>query len=284
MQRMIENALDWEHLPHLHGDSFTSIDCIEAGKWGWRAYTQLAPPDPSQMASGKAWSKALAVAAYQQPLVLGRYSRTLVEQTLAMRHGAAVELELRLDTDQKSWTTTTLSGPGVGSQVITHVIEHGERDIEITVQFVVPGVPKALQRPIGQYYQALYSVLYDEDESMMSTRQLALDAIKHRQKSAKPVSLGKLEKLRLALPKLVSHGGSEWRVVEAAGELIVHSTLCPHMLGPLGGSPVENGVIECPWHGYKFDIATGQQAGDGRCKLAKPPAITFDQNNNVFLG
>ena len=280
---MIENALDWEHLPHLHSDSFTSIDCIEAGKWGWRASTRLAPPDPTQMASGKTWSKALATAAWQQPLLLGRYSRTLAEQTMAMRRGAEVELELRLDSNQQSWTTTTLSGPGVGSQVITHVRERGERDIEITVQFVVPGVPKALQRPIGQYYQALYSVLYDEDESMMSGRQQALDVIKHQQKSAKPLSLGKLGKLRLALPKVITHGGRDWRIVEVAGELAVHSTLCPHMLGPLSESTVQNGVIECPWHGYKFNVVTGQQSDGGKCKLATPPVITVDQNNNVSL-
>ena len=142
---------------------------------------------------------------------------------------------------------------------------------------------KALQRPIGQYYQALYSVLYDEDESMMSGRQQALDVIKHQQKSAKPLSLGKLGKLRLALPKVITHGGRDWRIVEVAGELAVHSTLCPHMLGPLSESTVQNGVIECPWHGYKFNVVTGQQSDGGKCKLATPPVITVDQNNNVSL-
>ncbi len=37
LERMYENALDWEHLPWLHSSSFTSIECLEAGDWGWRA-------------------------------------------------------------------------------------------------------------------------------------------------------------------------------------------------------------------------------------------------------
>ena len=35
--RMYENALDWEHLPHLHGVSFSALELLDAGAWGWRA-------------------------------------------------------------------------------------------------------------------------------------------------------------------------------------------------------------------------------------------------------
>ena len=37
LERMYENALDWEHLPHLHASSFSSLQCLDAGAWGWRA-------------------------------------------------------------------------------------------------------------------------------------------------------------------------------------------------------------------------------------------------------
>ena len=37
LERMYENALDWEHLPHVHAGSFAGIECIDAGTWGWRA-------------------------------------------------------------------------------------------------------------------------------------------------------------------------------------------------------------------------------------------------------
>ncbi len=37
LERMYENALDWEHLPFVHAGSFQRIDCLDAGPWGWRA-------------------------------------------------------------------------------------------------------------------------------------------------------------------------------------------------------------------------------------------------------
>jgi nitrite reductase/ring-hydroxylating ferredoxin subunit len=39
LERMYENTLDWEHLPHVHGSSFAAIECEAAGPWGWRAHT-----------------------------------------------------------------------------------------------------------------------------------------------------------------------------------------------------------------------------------------------------
>jgi nitrite reductase/ring-hydroxylating ferredoxin subunit len=42
LDRLIENALDWEHLPHVHDGSFSSIALIEHGSRGWRADARLA--------------------------------------------------------------------------------------------------------------------------------------------------------------------------------------------------------------------------------------------------
>ena len=43
LERMHENAVDWEHLPWLHSSSFTSIRCDDAGPWGFRAEVGLQP-------------------------------------------------------------------------------------------------------------------------------------------------------------------------------------------------------------------------------------------------
>jgi hypothetical protein len=42
IERLYENALDWEHLPHLHDASFSAIRAIEHGPTGWRAEARLA--------------------------------------------------------------------------------------------------------------------------------------------------------------------------------------------------------------------------------------------------
>lgn len=41
LTRMYENALDWEHLPHLHAASFASIRLVAADATGWTAETTL---------------------------------------------------------------------------------------------------------------------------------------------------------------------------------------------------------------------------------------------------
>jgi phenylpropionate dioxygenase-like ring-hydroxylating dioxygenase large terminal subunit len=46
LDRLIENALDWEHLPHLHDSSFAGIEVIEHGSDGWRANAWLSSGEP----------------------------------------------------------------------------------------------------------------------------------------------------------------------------------------------------------------------------------------------
>ncbi|HEX7037147.1 MAG TPA: Rieske (2Fe-2S) protein [Pseudomonadales bacterium] len=37
LERLYENVLDWEHLPHVHRSEFADVRCLEAGPGGWRA-------------------------------------------------------------------------------------------------------------------------------------------------------------------------------------------------------------------------------------------------------
>ncbi|MGE0757794.1 MAG: Rieske (2Fe-2S) protein [Pirellulaceae bacterium] len=34
--------------------------------------------------------------------------------------------------------------------------------------------------------------------------------------------------------------------------------ICPHQGGPLGRGHVRGCVVTCPWHGWQFDVRTGQ--------------------------
>ena len=35
--------------------------------------------------------------------------------------------------------------------------------------------------------------------------------------------------------------------------------ICPHQGGPLGKGQLNGSVVTCPWHGWQFNVATGQQ-------------------------
>ncbi|HTO52841.1 MAG TPA: Rieske (2Fe-2S) protein [Myxococcota bacterium] len=43
VERIFENALDWERLPGLHRDSFASVRRTDSGDWGWSAWVRGAP-------------------------------------------------------------------------------------------------------------------------------------------------------------------------------------------------------------------------------------------------
>jgi nitrite reductase/ring-hydroxylating ferredoxin subunit len=45
------------------------------------------------------------------------------------------------------------------------------------------------------------------------------------------------------------------------------------MLGPLQNSDVKDGLVECPWHGYQFDVKTRECVTGQKCKLAPAPNI-----------
>ena len=43
-----------------------------------------------------------------------------------------------------------------------------------------------------------------------------------------------------------------------AGTLHALDGVCPHQGGPLGKGRLTGCVVTCPWHGWQFDVGTGQ--------------------------
>ena len=243
LERMLENALDWEHLPWLHSSSFRSIKLESHDRWHWRARAQMVGiENPTQ-------------------------------------------LELRLHSDRMGWTTRTIDGPGTGTTIDTRVVLHGERDLEVVVKFFIAervGIREKIE--IGKSYIELYEHLYDEDESMMTTRQRRFDGLPP---AADSCDLGPADSLDARLPLVVNTSRGRFRVLEHAGRLLVHSAVCPHRLGPLEdcalkGSPGAPEVA-CPWHGYRFDVATGLSSEGRRYRLAPAPQVRTGDNGRVRL-
>jgi len=42
------------------------------------------------------------------------------------------------------------------------------------------------------------------------------------------------------------------------GELFALDNTCPHAGGPLGEGTLQGDIVQCPWHGWKFNVRTGQ--------------------------
>ena len=42
------------------------------------------------------------------------------------------------------------------------------------------------------------------------------------------------------------------------GEWFALDGICPHQGGPLGKGKLNGCILTCPWHGWQFDVRTGQ--------------------------
>ncbi len=42
---------------------------------------------------------------------------------------------------------------------------------------------------------------------------------------------------------------------------------CPHAGGPLGEGRLSGVVVECPWHGWKFDVVSGHRVGNANFEV-----------------
>jgi nitrite reductase/ring-hydroxylating ferredoxin subunit len=53
-------------------------------------------------------------------------------------------------------------------------------------------------------------------------------------------------------------GGRAVAVFRLGGALCALDGTCPHRGGPLGQGTVIDGVVTCPWHGWRFEVRTGR--------------------------
>jgi nitrite reductase/ring-hydroxylating ferredoxin subunit len=246
LERMYENAIDGEHLPWLHSSSFSHIQILEQGDWGWRAKANLTP---------KSWFNSM-------------------------------HLELRLDRDKNRWITRTLGGLGMGTEIWTHAIPMGKVQIKVIVDFYVPKLPRFLHGFYRKQFLNTYCNLYDEDVWMMVTRQNQLDRVsagKSKQTNA-PMDLGSQSHIKQSLPFKFDFNNHSYQLIELAGKWIAHSRVCPHLLGPLDNPEFSadgmRASVQCPWHGYRFDVATRNCTSGALCRLAPAPKLYHDQESD----
>jgi len=65
--------------------------------------------------------------------------------------------------------------------------------------------------------------------------------------------------------KAVDLEGEKVCIINTQGNYYAIGNVCTHVGGPLNEGTLEGYEVECPWHGSKFDIRTGNST--------KPPAV-----------
>jgi nitrite reductase/ring-hydroxylating ferredoxin subunit len=82
--------------------------------------------------------------------------------------------------------------------------------------------------------------------------------------------------------KGIDLAGEKVCIANIEGNYYAIGNVCTHMGGPLADGKLESYEIQCPWHGSKFDVRTGEPT--------KPPARravpTYEvkiENNNILV-
>jgi nitrite reductase (NADH) small subunit/3-phenylpropionate/trans-cinnamate dioxygenase ferredoxin subunit len=69
----------------------------------------------------------------------------------------------------------------------------------------------------------------------------------------------------------VSYNNKSIGVFRVGDEYFAIDDMCPHMGASLSGGLVENGIVTCPWHYWRFRLRDGAWADNPRVKTGWYP-------------
>jgi nitrite reductase/ring-hydroxylating ferredoxin subunit len=160
-------------------------------------------------------------------------SRTGWDADVVLRDGQAMRMTVVLDEDRLGYTNATFDHDGTeNGRTVCRIEPDGADHCTMHLRFFVPTRPGLNHASAGAFYTAMWNRLIDEDEPKMIYREAALKAGAAPHKVRRVVTLS---------------DGSEHAV----------PLVCPHQGLPLTAEPGADGIIQCPWHGYRFDVRTG---------------------------
>lgn len=70
-------------------------------------------------------------------------------------------------------------------------------------------------------------------------------------------------------------------VFQVDGEFYALDGICPHAGGPLAKGELNGCVITCPWHGWQFDVRSGQHQLTPRIRQSCFPVAI--ENGDLFI-
>jgi nitrite reductase (NADH) small subunit len=62
-------------------------------------------------------------------------------------------------------------------------------------------------------------------------------------------------------------GDEHFALAHVDGEFFATQPRCLHLQGPLGEGRLEGYVLTCPWHGWQYDVRTGENEFDRAIQL-----------------
>ena len=80
--------------------------------------------------------------------------------------------------------------------------------------------------------------------------------------------VAKLSQLQPGECTSVEVGGFGIALFNVGGRVYALDNTCPHAGGPLGEGLLEGHIVECPWHGWRYDVRNGERPENPAFKVA----------------
>ncbi len=117
----------------------------------------------------------------------------------------------------------------------------------------------------GWYQFSGNFIVYDEDTAKNLTEEiinqaLADASIKLEEEVVmdKYVAIAKLKDIKEGEPHCAEVEGKSLAIFKVAGQYFVTTGVCTHAGGPICQGELNGSVVTCPWHGSKYEVATGK--------------------------
>src|SRR5205814_1252463 len=189
--------------------------------------------------------------------------------------GRRIVIQLDAERERARYRVRIIEGDGAGTEIWTLLATLDTDRTAVEVRFYLPRKDPQKLAELGEAYCLAYRRLWDADERMMQRRE-ALSGWTARP-LRRPVPLGLIAEFRKRLPLTLEIDGTPLRILELEnGEIVAHSTVCPHWGGPLDACLPRGKILRCPWHGYRFDLRTGLSADGHSYRLAPAARVDLD--------
>jgi nitrite reductase/ring-hydroxylating ferredoxin subunit/Fe-S cluster biogenesis protein NfuA len=93
-----------------------------------------------------------------------------------------------------------------------------------------------------------------------------------------------VQDLQEGRPTRMTHEKGDILLVRIDGRVMAYRNQCPHMGMPLDSGLVDGTILTCPWHGFRYDLSTGECLTAPHVQLEPFPIRVEDQRIWVRLG
>ncbi len=98
---------------------------------------------------------------------------------------------------------------------------------------------------------------------------------------ARLIKVGEVDDLKPGQGRLVQVDGRDIALFNVNGTYYAVDAICPHEEGPLHEGEVDGETIVCPWHGYDFNVKTGECSVDSELRVTT--FVVKTEGNDVFI-